>query len=56
MNGDGLVTVDDVFDFFDCLTGPDTPYAPGCVMARIDGDDDVDLKDAAAFCQYFSAP
>jgi len=56
MNGDGLVTIDDVFDFFACLDGPDAPYAPGCAAAEIDINGTVDLADAAAFCRSFNAP
>lgn len=55
MTGDGLVTIDDVFDFFACLDGPEVPYGKGCAAADININGTADLADAAAFCQHFTA-
>jgi len=56
MNGDGLVSADDVVHFLACLDGPGVPHGPGCAAADVDIDGAVDLADAAAFCCYFTAP
>ncbi len=50
LNGDTVIALDDYLDFADCLDGPDTgPIDPDCWEADMDGDDDVDLRDAARY-------
>jgi hypothetical protein len=40
--------------FYACLTGPGGGLLPGCQPADLDTDNDVDLKDFAAFTQVFA--
>jgi hypothetical protein len=54
-DGDCEVTLEDVWDFTDCLVGPEAEYpGPGCEPADFDGDVDVDLRDAALFQRMFT--
>lgn len=48
------VSLSDVTDFVRCLTGPDdASVTPSCAAALFDADDDVDLRDVAAFQNRF---
>ena len=54
LDGNHEVSLSDVMGFVDCLTGPDDPSNdPLCVAAFFDADDDVDLRDVAAFQNRF---
>ena len=59
---DGDVDLDDYEEFLACLNGPNVTTPPaGCspeqfVRADLDGDDDCDLADAAAFAGRFTGP
>jgi hypothetical protein len=49
MNDDGVVDLDDLPGFVDCLAGPDVAIEPVCEPGDFDADLDVDLRDVAAF-------
>ena len=51
--GDGVVDFEDFEIFATCLTGPDVNVPDGCHCADLDGDDDSDLADFAAFQHAF---
>ena len=51
-----VVDLDDYSDLSDCLTGPDVLSSAGCEVFHSDADEDVDLKDAAAFQRAFTGP
>lgn len=54
-NDDGSVDLSDYVDFAACMTGPDQgPVEPPCVCFDLEGDGDVDLKDAGSFQSWFS--
>ena len=59
---DGDVDIDDFSMFYDCMAGPGISIPPpGCdsidfARADLEGDDDVDLADSAAFQMVFSEP
>ena len=54
-NGDGLVNLDDYDDFEPCLSGPNGGLPlPECSCFDFDGDNDVDLSDAARFQAEFT--
>ncbi|HRX86145.1 MAG TPA: hypothetical protein P5572_14080, partial [Phycisphaerae bacterium] len=55
-DGDGDIDGADTAYFTDCLSGPETPFAPGCSPCDTDADGDVDLADFAAFAISFPAP
>jgi len=47
--GNGVVDLEDHRRVVNCMTGPGVSDAPGCLCSDLDGDDDVDLGDIAAF-------
>ena len=59
---DGDVDLDDFAAFLGCLAGPDVlpaPHVPDCAAACLsafdrDGDDDIDVHDAAGFTLMFT--
>lgn len=54
LDGNHEVSLSDVTGFVSCLTGPDDPSNnPACIAAVFDADDDVDLRDVAAFQNRF---
>lgn len=55
-NGDEALDLADWMDFAVCLDGPGAATAPGCTPARMDGDADADLRDAALFFRFFTGP
>ena len=53
LDGDCFVDAADYGDFHACLGGPGAPPPGGCGSADLDGDADVDLRDAAVLlCDY----
>ncbi|MCB9850821.1 MAG: D-alanyl-D-alanine carboxypeptidase/D-alanyl-D-alanine-endopeptidase [Phycisphaerales bacterium] len=44
-DGDGDIDLSDFTIFVDCMSGPDTPYLPGCEPCDVEADGDVDLAD-----------
>ena len=54
LDGNHEVSLSDVTGFVGCLTGPESPSVdPLCVAGFFDADDDVDLRDVAAFQNRF---
>lgn len=53
LNRDGSINLVDHTSFSDCLTGPGGGVLDGCELADFDADDDVDMRDAAAFIDQF---
>jgi hypothetical protein len=54
LDGNHEVSLSDVTDFVECLSGPDAPSLdPTCDAALFDEDDDVDLRDVAGFQSRF---
>lgn len=53
LNADGLVNIEDVPQFVECLDGPELATTVACVAADFDGDCDVDLEDVAEFYAAF---
>lgn len=47
MNDDGIINVDDLDLFLDCLTGPGGTVIPDCLAGDMDDDNDVDMNDLA---------
>lgn len=58
LDDDGAVDSADVPDWTDCLLGPDVTHPAGdpCRRGDADADQDVDLRDAAAFQRNFGQP
>ncbi len=54
-NDDNVVALDDWAGFSSCLSEPTTQYMPGCDIADLDFDLDVDLRDMASFQNYFQS-
>jgi hypothetical protein len=54
LNDDGDVDEADYFHFQQCLQGPDVAVTGDCLEADADGDDDVDLREFAAFQGAFT--
>jgi len=57
-NGDGFVDLNDLALLADCLAGPDSGTSPMCLQRSafspdLDGDDDIDLFDFAAFQRVY---
>ncbi len=48
--------LNDAAEFVECMDGPDGGLGLGCLVFDGDGDDDVDLTDAAAFQRAFTGP
>jgi hypothetical protein len=55
-NDDGVLDLGDVEIAINCLTGPDIVAEPSCGSPDLDGDQDVDLRDFAAFQRGFAGP
>jgi len=55
-DGDGDVDVLEYRVLKDCLTGPGEPARVSCARWDHDGDERIDLSDAAAFMQFFTGP
>jgi hypothetical protein len=54
LDGNHEVSLTDMTDFVGCLSGPDNVSGdPSCAAALFDADDDVDLRDVAAFQNRF---
>lgn len=53
LDEDGLLELDDVAQFVQCLTGPTAPVLPGCTPADADSDGDVDILDYALAVTFF---
>jgi hypothetical protein len=53
--GDGDVDLADYVTVALCMTGPDVGLLPDCECADLDGDDDSDVVDLAAFQQVFDS-
>jgi hypothetical protein len=53
-NGDGHVDADDFALLQSCLLGPDAGPQQNCPCFDLDADDDVDLRDLAAFQTSFT--
>ena len=51
--GNGIVNLDDYEVFVDCITGPDGGLLDGCGCADLDGDLDVDLRDAGMHMELY---
>jgi hypothetical protein len=53
LNVDGHVDLSDTAKFADCLTGPSVETLPGCALADLSADEDVDLEDFAIMTVHF---
>ena len=55
-SGDGRLNLNDFGQWVGCMRGPDADLLPGCNVAEIDGDGDVDVMDFAEMQILFRLP
>lgn len=53
VDGWGGVTLEDFFEYQQCLGAPDEPAGAHCLRADLEGDGDVDISDLVAFLRGF---
>jgi len=54
-NDDEFINLADWLDYSDCMDGPNVAAPSGCDPAQLDVDNDVDLRDSAAFLNFYTA-